>query len=61
MSVAEIKIKAIEGIMKLNEEKAIQEILNHINSFNAKDADVANFVFEKTVSKFDKVLDKLSH
>lgn len=60
MSVAEMKIQAIEGIMKLNEEKAIQEILNHINSFIVKDDDVANFVFEKTVSKFDKVLEKLS-
>ena len=62
MSIAEMKLAAINEIGKLNDEKAVKEILELLakisNSENNKfDADA---FFQKASEKYDDVLQKLA-
>lgn len=62
MSLAEMKLAAINEISKLDDEKAVREILAHlaklsINENNNFDADA---FFQKTSEKYDDVLQKLA-
>jgi len=62
MSVAEMKLAAINEISKLTNEAAVKEILEHLvkisTAENAKfDTDA---FFEKASSKYDDVLRKLA-
>lgn len=62
MSIAEMKLAAINEIGKLSDEKAVKEILEHLakisNSENKKfDADA---FFQKASEKYDDVLQKLA-
>ena len=62
MSIAEMKLAAINEISKLDDEKAVKEILVHLvkisNSENKKfNADV---FFQKASEKYDDVLQKLA-
>jgi NAD(P)H-hydrate repair Nnr-like enzyme with NAD(P)H-hydrate dehydratase domain len=60
MSVAEMKLKAVEGLMKLNEEKAVEEILQHIEQLNKPQLMDADALFDKANMKYGKVLEKLA-
>jgi NAD(P)H-hydrate repair Nnr-like enzyme with NAD(P)H-hydrate dehydratase domain len=60
MSVAELKLKAVEGLMKLNEEKAVEEILQHIEQLNKPQLMDADALFDKANMKYGKVLEKLA-
>lgn len=62
MSIAEMKLAAINEIGKLSDEKAVKEILEHLakisNSENKKfDADA---FFQNASEKYDDVLQKLA-
>jgi hypothetical protein len=62
MSVAEMKLAAINEISKLTSENAVKEILEHLIKIAKEerpqfDADV---FFEKTSEKYDDVLQKLA-
>jgi hypothetical protein len=62
MSIAEMKLAAINEISKLGDEKAVREILEHLakisnNENNKFDADS---FFQKTSEKYDDVLQKLA-
>lgn len=62
MSIAEMKLAAINEIGKLYDEKAVKEILEHLakisNNENKKfDTDV---FFQKASEKYDDVLQKLA-
>ena len=62
MSIAEMKLAAINEIANLNDEKALKEVLEHLvkisNNENKKfDADI---FFQKASEKYDDVLQKLS-
>lgn len=62
MSIAEMKLAAINEISKLDDEKAVMDILEHLvklsNEVNRKfDADA---FFQKTSEKYDDVLQKLA-
>ena len=62
MSIAEMKLAAINEISKLDDEKNLKEILEHLakisNSENKKfDADA---FFQKTSEKYEDVLQKLA-
>ncbi len=60
MSVAEMKLKAVEGLMKLNEKKAVEEILQHIEQLNKPSLMDADALFDKVSKKYGKVLEKLA-
>jgi len=61
MSIAEMKLAAINEIGKLNDEKAVKEILEHLAkiSNNEKKFDTDAF-FQKASEKYDDVLQKLA-
>ncbi|MBK8522550.1 MAG: hypothetical protein WAT20_09480 [Ferruginibacter sp.] len=62
MSIAEMKLAAINQIGKLDDEKAVKEILEHLAKISSNenkkfDADV---FFQKASEKYDDVLQKLA-
>ncbi len=62
MSIAEMKLAAIDQISKLEDEKDIKEILKYLakisgNETNTFDADA---FFQKAAEKYDDVLQKLA-
>lgn len=62
MSVAEMKLAAINEIGKLNDEKSIKEILEHLAKLSGsieKPFDVEAFL-KKASDKYDDVLQKLA-
>jgi hypothetical protein len=62
MSIAEMKLAAINQIGKLDDEKAVKEILEHlakISSNENKKFDTDVF-FQKASEKYDDVLQKLA-
>lgn len=61
MSVAEMKKKAIEQIELLEDEKALQEIINHLNDLD-KTVKAINLTkhFDAAKEKFGEALQKLA-
>lgn len=59
MSVAEMKIKAIEKLAALKDEAAVKEILEHLEKLNAKSFDADAF-FKKASEQYGDVLKKLA-
>jgi uncharacterized membrane-anchored protein len=62
MSVAEMKLAAINEISKLNDEASIKEILEHLAKMSAEvkqPFDVDAF-FKRASEKYDDVLQKLA-
>jgi hypothetical protein len=62
MSIAEMKLAAINEIGKLDDEKSVKEILEHlakISNNENKKFDADSF-FQKTSEKYDDVLQKLA-
>jgi hypothetical protein len=59
MSVAEMKVKAIEKLAALQDEAAVKEILEHLEKLNAKKFDADDF-FKKTSEQYGEVLKKLA-
>jgi acetyl-CoA carboxylase beta subunit len=59
MSVAEMKIKAIERLTALKDEAAVKEILEHIEKLNAKQFDTDKF-FKEISKQYGDVLKKLA-
>jgi len=62
MSVAEMKLAAINEISKLNNEAAIKEILEHLAKISMEENtkfDTEAF-FEKASKKYDDILQKLA-
>jgi len=62
MSVAEMKLAAINEISKLNNEAAVKEILDHLAKISKAENskfDTEAF-FEKASQKYDDILQKLA-
>jgi hypothetical protein len=62
MSVAEMKLAAINEISKLNNEAAVKEILDHLIKISKAENtkfDTEAF-FEKAAEKYDDILQKLA-
>ena len=59
MSVAEMKIKAIEKLAALKDEAAVKEILEHLEKLNAKSFDADAF-FKTASEQYGDVLKKLA-
>ncbi len=59
MSVAEMKVKAIEKLAALQDEAAVKEILEHLEKLNAKKFDADDF-FKKASEQYGDVLKKLA-
>lgn len=63
MSVAEMKLAAINEISKLNDENAIKEILEHLvrlsSSKSEKQYNLSQH-FDEITNKYGKVLEKLA-
>ena len=62
MSIAEMKLAAINEIGKLDDEKSVKEILEHLAKISSNenkkfDADI---FFQKASEKYDDVLQKLA-
>ncbi len=62
MSVAEMKLAAIAEISKLNDEKAVKEILEHLAkiSVEAKHPFDTDAFFKKASERYGDVLQKLA-
>ncbi len=62
MSVAEMKLAAINQITNLEDENAVKEILEHLAKLKsvAKEKFDADSFFNKSVDKYDDVLRKLA-
>lgn len=61
MSVSEMKKKAIEQIEQLEDEKALQEIINHLNDLekNVQQLNLSKH-FDAATVKFGEALQKLA-
>jgi hypothetical protein len=60
MSVAELKIEAINQITKLTEENSLKAILEHLSKLNqAKELNLSRH-YDDIKSKYDDVLKKLA-
>ena len=59
MSVAEMKVKAISQITRLNEENSLKEILEHLSKLNSKSELNLSQHYEEIKSKYGDVLKKL--
>lgn len=59
MSVAEMKVKAIEKLTAINDEESLKEILIHLEKLNEKKFNADDF-FRKTSEKYDDVLKNLA-
>lgn len=62
MSVAEMKLQAISEISKLNSEKAIQQILEHLSSLNEIEKDPSLNLsqhYDRIAKKYGGTLAKL--
>jgi predicted transcriptional regulator len=62
MSLAEMKLAAITEIIKITDEKALREILEHLAKVSIRDNPVfnADAFFGKASEKYDDVLQKLA-
>jgi hypothetical protein len=62
MSVAEMKLAAINEITKLDNEPAVKEILEHLEKLNsnAKDKFDTDAFFKKAAEQYGDVLQKLA-
>ena len=60
MSVAEMKVKAISQITRLNEENSLKEILEHLSKLNSKSELNLSQHYEEIKSKYGNVLKKLA-
>lgn len=63
MSVAEMKLQAISEISKLNSEKAIQQILEHLSSLNEIEKDTPLNLsqhYDRIAKKYGGTLAKLA-
>ncbi len=60
MSVAEMKLKAISQITRLNEEKSLKEILEHLSKLNSENELNLSQHYEDIKSKYGDVLKKLA-
>ncbi len=63
MSVAEMKLKAIGKIANLNDEAAINEILEHLEKFNINEQDKNHNLsqhYEAIKNQYSDVLKKLA-
>ncbi len=61
MSIAEMKLAAINEIGKLDDEKAVKEILEHLAKISGNENKKfdADAFFQKASEKYDDVLQKL--
>ena len=57
-----MKVKAIEGLMKLNEEKAVWEILEHLERLNDLEEKVVGLAkhYNAIKEQYGDVLEKLA-
>jgi len=62
MSVAEMKLAAINQITNMEDENAVKEILEHLTKMKsiAKEKFDADSFFNKSAHKYDDVLSKLA-
>jgi len=64
MSVAEMKVKAMNHLVQLENESAVQAILAHLEKLtrqeNESRADKIDAYFDEAVKKYDTVLKKLA-
>lgn len=62
MSIAEMKLAAINEISKLEDEQAVKEILDHLSkiSLNENKKFEADDFFKDASKKYDDVLQKLA-
>ena len=60
MSVAEMKVKAISQITRLNEENSLKEILEHLSKLSSKSELNLSQHYEEIKSKYGNVLKKLA-
>ncbi len=64
MSIAEMKLIAINGITKLEDEKDIKEILDHLEKISSEEGKTKSFNlyqhFDKVTEKYGDVLQKLA-
>ena len=60
MSVAEMKVKAISQITRLNEENSLKEILEHLSKLSSKSELNLSQHYEEIKSKYGDVLKKLA-
>jgi len=60
MSVAEMKLKAISQITKLNEENSLKEILEHLSKLNIQNEINLSQHYADIKSKYGDVLKKLA-
>lgn len=59
MSIAEMKIKAIEKLTALNDEASVKEVLEHLEKLNARQFDADKF-FKQVSEQYGDVLKKLA-
>lgn len=63
MSVAEMKLAAINEIAKLNDESAIKEILDHLAKLSSNQNETKYNLsqhFDEVAKRYGKVLEKLA-
>ena len=62
MSLAEMKSMAVEAVMKLNEEKAVGEILEHLERLSDAEKKVVNLAkhYNAIKEQYGDVLEKLA-
>lgn len=61
MSLAEMKLEAINGISKLNDENAVKEILEHLLQLSSKEEELnLSQHYAKAKEQYDNVLAKLA-
>ena len=60
MSLAEMKVKAISQITRLNEENSLKEILEHLSKLNSNSELNLSQHYEEIKSKYGDVLKKLA-
>ena len=60
MSVAEMKIEAINQITRLTEESSLKEILEHLSKLNKQKELNLSQHYDEIKSKYEEVLKKLA-
>jgi len=62
MSIAEMKLAAIDQINRLEDEKDIKEILEHLAKISGNETNTfdAGAFFQKSTEKYDDALQKLA-
>jgi hypothetical protein len=62
MSVAEIKTSAFEQLAAIHGEKHLQQILDYLTTVAAaeKEGKTMNTIFEKAMTQYGRVLEKLA-